>query len=67
MKEPHLTQRQTQIAERVAKGLPTKAIARDLGLSVRTVEEHIRLAAERVPGTGWPRHKLVLWVLTVSD
>lgn len=64
MKE--LSPRQTQIAERVAKGLPAKAIARDLGLSVRTVEEHIRLAAIRIPGGSYPRHKLTLWFLTLE-
>ncbi len=36
----HLTEKQQQILEYVAKGLKSKQIAYELGLSVRTVESH---------------------------
>jgi len=37
---PPLTAREQEIARRVAAGMSSKEIARDLGLSVRTVEKH---------------------------
>ncbi len=38
---PHLTRRQVEVLERMAKGDTTKEIARDLGLSPATVKTHI--------------------------
>jgi DNA-binding NarL/FixJ family response regulator len=58
-----LTERQAQVAERVAQGLTNKEVARELGLSEETVKQHIREAAERLPGTTYPRHRLTLWFL----
>lgn len=37
---PHLTRRQVEVLERMAKGDTTKEIARDLGLSPATVKTH---------------------------
>lgn len=62
-----LTVRQAEIGERVARGLPTKRIAKDLGLSINTVEEHIRAAAERLPGQGPPRHRITLWFFHLKN
>jgi DNA-binding NarL/FixJ family response regulator len=59
-----LTQRQAQVAERVAQGLTNKEIASELGVSVETVRTHVQEAAERLPGTAYPRHRLTLWFLT---
>lgn len=60
-----LTPRQAQIATLVGKGFPTPAIARETGLSPETVNAHIKQAAQRLPGDTSPRHKLILWFLTI--
>lgn len=62
-----LTQRQAEVAERVAHGLSNKEVARELGLSVETVRSHIREAADRLPGPAWPRHRLTVWFFGVAD
>ena len=41
---PHLSRRQTQILRLVAQGMTDKLVARELGLSPRTVEMHVALA-----------------------
>ena len=64
--KPALSVRQAQVAELVAKGLPTKQIAVSLKLSVRTVENHIREAAARIPGPANPRHRLTLFFLNTN-
>jgi DNA-binding CsgD family transcriptional regulator len=43
-----LSERQRQCLDGVAKGMTSKQIARDLGLSPSTVDNHIRLAIERL-------------------
>lgn len=55
IKRPDLTPRQTQVLRGIALGFPTKAIARDLGISIKTVETHRmqlinRLGIKHVPG-----------------
>lgn len=62
-----LTQRQAEIAERVARGLTNKEIAQDIGVSIETVRVHIREAAARLPGKDWPRHRLTLWFFRVTE
>ena len=51
----------------VAKGLSNKRIARNLGISVETVNAHVRDAAERIPIEGRQRYRLILWVLTLDE
>lgn len=46
---PYLTAREQEIAVRVRRGLPSKLIAREFDLSVRTVETH-RLNIRRKTG-----------------
>lgn len=58
-----LTERQTQIAECVARGLPDKQIAHETGLAIATVRYHIQEAAKDLPGDTAPRHKLTVLVL----
>lgn len=58
-----LTPRQRAVAELVAAGRTSKAIAGELGLSVDTVKAHVVAAASRIPGDGSPRHRLTLHVL----
>jgi DNA-binding NarL/FixJ family response regulator len=60
-----LTPRQAQVASLVAKGLPTKGVAREMGLSVETVQEYIQNAAKRLPGDGHPRAKLLIWFFDI--
>jgi FixJ family two-component response regulator len=63
-----LSKRQAEVAERVARGFSNKRIATDLDLSIRTVEEHIRVAAGRLPpGEGNPRHRITLWFFHIGD
>jgi DNA-binding CsgD family transcriptional regulator len=44
LKAPALTQRERQVALLAAQGLPSRAIAQRLGLSVRTVDNHLQVA-----------------------
>lgn len=62
-----LTRRQAEIAARVARGQSDKMIAREMGLSVHTVREHVSEAASRIPGSWAPRTKLTLWFLNLTD
>ena len=62
-----LTRRHIEIAERVGKGMTDKEIAGDLGLSVLTVRTYVRNAGKRIPGEGWPKHKLLLWFLNIKE
>lgn len=62
-----LTRRQAEVVERVAKGLPDKHIAAELGLSIDTVRHHIQAAATRIPGDGRPRHRITLFFFGVES
>lgn len=62
-----LTPRQSEIAALVAKGLSNKAIARETGLAIQTVKNHIDGAATRLPGDGRPRHRILVWFFSLSD
>lgn len=66
MPRPELSTRQAQVAELVARGLPDKRIAAELGLSIKTVQVHVQNAAHKVPGQSPPRHKLILWFFNIS-
>ncbi len=66
MKCSGLSRRQAEIAAYVAKGLPDKAIAAKLNLSVRTVQNHIRDAASHIPGSATPRHRLTLFFFNID-
>jgi DNA-binding NarL/FixJ family response regulator len=59
-----LTPRQQEVARLVAKGLSDKRIAREVGLSLHTVRNHIQNAADRLPGDGPRRYRLVVFYLT---
>lgn len=62
-----LTERQAQVVERVAKGLPDKRIAEELGISTHTVQYHVQQAAARIPGDPPPRRKLTLFFFGIID
>ncbi len=62
-----LSTRQAQVVEYVARGLPDKLIARDLGISIKTVQVHVQAAAAKIPGDTTPRHRLTLWFFGVSE
>lgn len=57
-----LTPRQRQIAQLVARGKSYRRIADETGLSIHTVDKHIRDAAERIPHPGRTREKLIWFV-----
>jgi DNA-binding NarL/FixJ family response regulator len=61
-----LTRRQAEVAARVARGLTTKEIAADLEISVETVRQHVREAAQRLPGPAYPRFRLALWFFSIE-
>lgn len=61
-----LTGRQKEIAELVAQGLSTKAIAAAAGISERTAEVHIAQAAARIGGDTPPKHRLMLWFFSLK-
>ena len=66
-----LTDRQREIAELVARGLTNKAIARTVGISVGTVEAHVRDAATRLPCDIHPdlpqRRRIMLFFLSTEQ
>lgn len=62
-----LTPRQHEVAQLVAKGMSNKAIARELDVSIDTVEAHVRDAAERLPVPGRARYRIMIWVFTLQQ
>ena len=67
-----LTPRQREIAELVARGMTNKAIARETGLALQTVKNHISSAAERIPADSYPpavniRVRLAVFFVTYQD
>jgi DNA-binding CsgD family transcriptional regulator len=65
-RKPDLSERQAQIVERVARGLPDKQIAAELDISIYTVRTHIERIAAKIPGETPRRHRLLLFVLNVE-
>ena len=65
--KPVLSTRQAQVAELVARGLPDKIIARETGLSVKTVQVHIQKAAAKLPGDSRPRHRITVWFYGIAE
>ena len=61
-----LSHRQAEVLERVASGLHDKAIAIELGISVRTVRYHIAAIAAKIPGEAPPRNRLTIFFVTVD-
>jgi DNA-binding NarL/FixJ family response regulator len=62
-----LTPQQRTVAELVARGYSNKKIAREVGISPETVRDHIRGAADRIPGDGRPRYKLLVFMLLEDE
>lgn len=62
-----LTPRQAEICTLVSRGFTGKQIARKTGLSVKTVEAHVRDAARRIPCDGRPRYKCMVWFFSLKD
>jgi DNA-binding NarL/FixJ family response regulator len=56
-----LTERESEVARLVASGLTNREVAKQLSLSVRTVECHLWSAYVKT-GTG-TRTRLALWVI----
>lgn len=62
-----LSPRQMDVTALVARGIPDKQIAARLGLSVRTVQMHIEIAASKIHGPESPRNRLMLFFLQLED
>ena len=61
MTESDFTPRQQQMLACLSRGLENKVIAREIGISVKTVEQHIRLVLRR---GGWRRrYEAGLWMV----
>lgn len=60
---PVLTTRQQEVAQLVADGLTTKAIAAQLGITVTTVNLHVGAIADRLglPGSHATRTLIARW------
>lgn len=55
---PSLTPREREVAALVSAGVSHKAVARTLGIKVRTVSLHVWNAAQKLPGDGRPSLKI---------
>lgn len=55
-----LTPRQRQVVALLGEGLDYQQVADELGLAYRTVTDHARNAAQRLPGDQRPMQKLML-------
>jgi DNA-binding CsgD family transcriptional regulator len=58
-----LTGRQRTIVVCVVGGAGYKQIAAKLGISARTVRDHVNNVAAYLPGEGTPRHKVTVWAM----
>jgi DNA-binding NarL/FixJ family response regulator len=65
--KPQLSTRQAEVAGYVAKGHPDKIIAKETGLSIKTVQHYIQHAAANLPGETSPRHRLTHWFFNLTD
>jgi non-specific serine/threonine protein kinase len=61
---PHLTKRETQIAELVAKGLTNREIATRLNIALRTADTHVENILAKLQIT--TRTKVATWITTQS-
>lgn len=64
---PGLTDREWQIAHRIAAGEGRKRIAARLGISVRTVDTHLQLMSAKVPGRGRRAIRIARLVLLAAS
>ena len=64
---PGLTDREWQVACRVAAGQGRKRIAADLGLSVRTIDTHLQNLADKLPGNGRRAIRVTRFVLIAAS
>lgn len=62
-----LTPRQAQVCTLVAQGKSYKRVARELGISVETVDRHARDAAAKIPALGPPRTRCMVWFFTLRE
>jgi two-component system, NarL family, nitrate/nitrite response regulator NarL len=53
-KRPHLSPRETEILQAVGRGVPHKAIARQLGISLSTVQTHLERVRQKYAQVGRP-------------
>lgn len=58
-----LTPREVEVARLVAAGRSYKAIGRQLGISVQTVQWHVLNVAEKLGGRGSPKVRIVVFVV----
>lgn len=63
----HLTPREIEVCELVASGLSAPEIGRELGISTRTVENHIYSAARFIPGRQQPMKRIMMVFLLEEE
>lgn len=56
-----LTPRQQEVAKLVARGRTYSYVGAELGISSRTVEQHVYDIASQIPGSDLPRDKVINW------
>lgn len=61
-----LTPREAEIARLVARGRSYKSIARTLGIELRTVQNHVVNAAQKLGGRGSPKIRLIVFVVELE-
>ena len=62
-----LSPQERRICGMIADGALHKHVARELGISIRTVHTHINRAAAKLPGNGFPTRKIVRFFLVQAS
>lgn len=67
MAYPPLTPREQQVAELIAEGAHRKHIARELGMTIWTVDFHMQNIAKKISGNGRLNARVTRFILASSS